>query len=246
MAEWNNGAVRADRAARGEAIDAGLRSYMLRVFNLMALGVAFTAIVTLFISSNPALMQVIAVGPFKWVLFAAVLGLGFFAPRIIMGGNTAMAHLCYWGYAALWGALIAPMIFLFMQSAAGQMDIVRALLITSVMFGLTSFYGYVTKRDLSGLGTFFLMASIGLLVAMLINVFFVESTLFSFITSALVVLLFAGVTAYETQMIKELYYEGDSREVATGKAIFGAFALYGSFITIFIHVLNMLGIARSE
>ncbi|MEM1381993.1 MAG: Bax inhibitor-1 family protein, partial [Pseudomonadota bacterium] len=96
-----------------DGIDEGLRSYMLRVYNLMALGVAVTAIVTLFMAANPALMQTIAMGPMKWVLFAGVLGLGFFAPRLIFTGSQTMAHAAYWSYAVMWGLLISPMIFAF-------------------------------------------------------------------------------------------------------------------------------------
>jgi FtsH-binding integral membrane protein len=91
-----------------------------------------------------------------------------------------------------------------------------------------------------------MIASIGIIIAMLVNVFFIQSTMMSLITSIVVVLLFAGITAYETQQIKEMYYEGDTPGVAKGKSIFGAFMLYGSFITLFIHILNILGIMRSE
>ncbi|MEM6665845.1 MAG: Bax inhibitor-1/YccA family protein [Pseudomonadota bacterium] len=226
-------------------IDEGLRAYMLRVYNLMGLGVAVTAIVTLFMASQPALMQTIAMGPMKWVLFAGVLGLGFFAPKVIFTGSQTMAHAAYWSYAVLWGLLISPMIFAFMAMDGGA-TIAKAFFITSATFGAVSIYGYTTKRDLSPFATFFFMAAIGILIAMLVNVFFFQSSLFSLVTSGIVVLLFSAITAYETQMIKEMYFEGDSAEVGSRKAIFGAFALYGSFITLFIHILNIMGIMRSE
>jgi hypothetical protein len=104
----------------------------------------------------------------------------------------------------------------------------------------------VTKRDLSGLGGFFMMASIGLILAIIANAIFFHSTFMSLITSMIVVVVFAAVTAYETQMIKQMYVQGDSTGVAQGKAIFGAFMLYGAFITLFIHILNILGIMRSN
>jgi hypothetical protein len=226
-------------------IDAGLRSYMLGVYNYMALGVAFTAIVTLFMAANPALMMTVAAGPMKWVLFIAVIGLGFFAPRLIFSGNTALAHAAYWGYAGLWGLLISPMIAYFLAQDGGSL-VFRALAITAATFGATSLAGYVTKRDLSGFGSFFMMASIGIIIAMLVNVFFFQSTMFSLITSIGVVLLFSAITAYETQQIKEMYVEGDMASVAKSKSIFGAFMLYGSFVTLFVHILNILGIMRSE
>lgn len=227
-------------------IDAGLRSYMLRVYNYMALGVAFTGLVTLFMAANPALMQTLALGPAKWVLFIAVLGMGWFSSKIITMRSTVAAHAFYWVYAALWGVMISPMIYAFLNVPGGTMDIARAFFITAGMFAGTSIFGYTTKKDLSAFGRFFVMATIGLLIAMLINVFFVESTMFSLITSVAAVLLFAGITAWETQEIKNMYYSAGSSGVVARMAIFGAFILYGSFVVMFIHILNILGIMRSE
>ncbi|MEM7072215.1 MAG: Bax inhibitor-1/YccA family protein [Pseudomonadota bacterium] len=228
------------------AVDAGLRSHMLKVYNLMALGVACTGIVTLFMAVNPALMQTVALGPAKWILFIALLGLGFLAPKMIFTGSKALAHGAYWTYAVLWGLLISPMIYLFLNIPGGAADIARAFFITSAMFAGASLHGYVTKRDLSAFGRFFMMAAIGLLVAMLVNVFFTQSSGFSLIISFAVVLLFAGMTAYETQMIKRNYLEMRGRGMDNRLAIFGAFVLYGSFITMFIHVLNIIGIMRGS
>ena len=249
MAEFGNRDFSQARstAARTAAheIDEGLRSYMLKVYNYMALGVAFTAIVTMVIASNPNLMATIALGPMKWVLFAGILGMGLFAPRLIFSGNSMLAHACYWGYAAMWGALISPMIAYTFATNGGAM-VVKALLITSVTFGATSLYGYVTKRDLSPLGTFFMMATIGLIVAMVVNAIFFQDIGMSLIVSCLVVLVFAGLTAYETQMIKEMYVGSDGQAVVGQKAIFGAFMLYGSFVTMFIHILSILNIMSGD
>jgi hypothetical protein len=223
-------------------IDQGLRSYMLGVYNYMALGVALTAAIIMLVAANPAALA--AVYGLKWVFFIAVLGLGFFAPRLIFSGNTALAHAAYWGYAGLWGLMIAPMVGSYL--AIAPTTVFQAFLITAITFGVTSLAGYVTRRDLSGFGGFFMMASIGIIIAMLVNVFFFQSTVFSLVTSIITVLLFSGVTAWETQQIKEMYVEGDAAGVATGKSIFGAFALYGSFVTLFVHILNIMGIMRSE
>ena len=235
--------ARATTATRA-AIDEGLRSYMVRVYNYMALGVAWTAIVALFMAANPALMATIAMGPMKWVLFFGVLGLGWFAPRLIFSGNAATAYIAYGAYATLWGLLISPMIAYYM--GMNSTIVVRALLITAVTFGATSLAGYVTKRDLSGFSGFFMMASIGLLIAIVVNAIFFQSEKGSLITSILVVLLFSGITAWETQSIKEMYVENDMPAQARSKAIFGAFILYGSFVTLFIHILNILGIMSDE
>lgn len=223
-------------------IDQGLRSYMLGVYNYMALGVAATAIITMLVASSPAAMQ--AVYSLKWVFFIALIGMGFFAPRMMFSNNAAVAHGAFWGYVALWGLAIAPMIGTYLSIAPSM--VFQAFLITAITFGATSLAGYVTKRDLSGFSSFFMMASIGIIVAILINAFFVQSTMMSLITSIITVLLFAGITAYETQQIKEMYVEGDAPGVARGKSIFGAFMLYGSFITLFINILNILGIMRQE
>ncbi|PZF77268.1 BAX inhibitor (BI)-1/YccA family protein [Aestuariivirga litoralis] len=223
-------------------IDQGLRSYMLGIYNYMALGVALTAIITLAVAASPAAMA--TVYSLKWVFFIAILGMGFFAPRMMMSGNTTVAQAAYWGYAALWGLAIAPMVGTYLAVDSGM--VVQAFLITAVTFGATSLAGYVTKRDLSGFGGFFMMASIGIIVAILINAFFVQSTMMSLITSIITVLLFAGVTAWETQQIKEMYVEGDAPGVAKGKSIIGAYMLYGSFITLFVNILNILGIMRQN
>ena len=208
---------------RGQAeaaqIDVGLRQYMLGIYNYMSLGVAFTGAISLLIAMNPALMQAIALGPFKWVLFIGILGMGWFSPRIMMGGSVMAAQACFWVYAGLWGALLSPMFHVY----AGA-DIVRALFITAGAFAGMSVLGYTTKKDLSAMGRFLAMATIGILV----------------------VLVFAGLTAYETQAIKNMYYEGDDHDVAKRKSIFGAFMLYGSFVTMFIWILNIIGMMRGE
>ncbi len=225
----------------GVAIDQGLRQYMLGVYNYMALAVAGTGLVSMFIAGNEALVAQIALSPLKWVAFAGILGLGWFAPRVIFSGSKTAAHAMFWAYAAMWGVLIAPMLFYFQQAGAAQ-DIYRAFFITASVFGSMSLYGYTTKKDLSGWASFLFMAAIGLIIAIIVNAIFFQSGLMSLVTSSLVVLVFSAVTAYETQMIKSLYREGGSMNDRA--AIFGAFALYGSFVTLFVHILNILGIMR--
>ena len=122
-------------------VDEGLRSYMLRVYNYMGLGVAFTAVVTLLLMNNPEVMRAVALGPMKWVLFAGILGLGFFSHKVIYSGSSVMAHGAYWLYCAMWGALIAPMVYLFFAKGAGHL-VGKAFAITAVTFGATSLFGY--------------------------------------------------------------------------------------------------------
>lgn len=231
---------------RGQAdsaqIDVGLRNYMLRVYNYMSLGVAFTAIIALLVASSPA--AVVTVASMFWLFFIGILGLGWFAPRVMMTKSVMAAQGCFWVYAALWGALIGPMIARFAGIEGGSEMVARAFFITAGTFAAVSLYGYTTKRDLSAFQTFFFMAVIGLLIAMLVNVFIFQSTMMSLVISGAVVLIFSGITAYETQMIKNMYYETDGGDVAQRKAIFGAFLLYGSFVTLFVHILSILGIMR--
>jgi FtsH-binding integral membrane protein len=232
----------APAGSRAQEIDQGLRSYMLGVYNYMALGVAATAIITLFIASSPALLA--TVQSLRWVFFIGILGMGFLAPRMMFSNSAVAVHGAFWAYCALWGAGIAPMINHYMGVDPGM--VVRAFAIAAATFGATSLFGYITKKSLSGLGTFFMIATIGIIIAMVVNALLVGSTMFSLLLSVVTVLLFAGVTAYETQIIKEMYVEGDGTAAARSKSIFGAFMLYGSFITMFIHILNILGIMNSD
>jgi uncharacterized protein len=232
------------------AIDQGLRSFMLGTYNYMALGVAGTAAVVMLLMANPQVMAAIALGPMKWVLFAGVLGLGWFAPRLFFGGSEVVAQGAYWLYCALWGALMAPMISLYVsQGMAGIVG--QAFFIAAAMFAITSLIGYTTKKDMTGWSGFLSMASIGLIVVMLASFFFVTdpgtSKTVSMGISAVVVLLFSVITAFETQAIKSMYIEnaqyGGEAQLKRS-SIFGAFMLYGSFVTLFIHILNLLGMAN--
>ncbi|MBI1365659.1 MAG: BAX inhibitor (BI)-1/YccA family protein [Alphaproteobacteria bacterium] len=227
--------------ARGAVIDEGLRRYMLGVYNYMALAVAVTGLVSFAVASNPAIVAAIASGPLLWVVFFAVLGIGLFAPRVIFSGSKTAAQGLFWLYAVAWGVLIAPMLYAF-RIAGAEIDIYRAFFITAAVFGSLSLFGYTTKRDLSGMSGFLVMATVGLLIAIIGNAIFFHSTMASLVTSCLVVLVFSGVTAWETQMVKSMYVEGGAMNERA--SIFGAFALYGAFVTLFVHILNILGIMR--
>ncbi|MEL6746231.1 MAG: Bax inhibitor-1/YccA family protein [Pseudomonadota bacterium] len=231
-------------------MDEGLRSFMLGVYNYMGLGIAVCAISALAVMTYLPLLQFMA-GIGKWVAFAGVLGLGWFGPRLMMGSNAVTAQITYWGYCALWGLLVAPMVYVYLAGGNSGM-VVQAFAITACMFGAMSLFGYTTQRDLTGMGQFLMMAAFGLLIAMLAYVgltFFgvIEaSSTFSLIFSCLIVLVFAGITAWETQEIKQMYMETDDARTGGGKALLGAMMLFGSFITLFIHILNILGIMGGD
>ncbi|MEM7444957.1 MAG: Bax inhibitor-1/YccA family protein, partial [Pseudomonadota bacterium] len=182
----------------------------------------------------------------KWVLFIGIIGMGFLAPRIMLTRSTMAAHACYWAYAAMWGLLISPMIYIFLtQMPNGPADIARAFFITAGMFAGMSIFGYTTKRDLSPMGRVLMMVTIGLLLAVVVNIF-IGSMGFQLLLSFGVVIVFALLTAFETQQIKEMYYSASDGDEVTRMAIFGAFMLYGSFVTMFIWILQILAILRGE
>ncbi len=226
--------------AEAAAVDVGLRAYMLRVYNYMSLGVALNGAIGLYVASDHALVQGIA--SLFWVLFIAIIALGWFAPRIMMSKSVGAAHACFWVYATLWGVLIGPILAVY--AAIDPMIVARAFFVTAGTFAGMSLFGYTTKRNLGPIGAFLSMATIGLLIAMLVNVFFIQSVGFDFLISIAVVLVFSVLTAYETQMIKNMYYESDVADVTTRKAIFGAFMLYGAFMVLFLWILHLLGMAR--
>ena len=223
------------------AVDQGLREYMLGVYNYMAIAVAASGAMSLFLAGNEQLVQLIAGTPLRWGVFLGILGVGWVGPRVIMSGSKPMAHVMFWLYAGLWGLLIAPWLYAFQQADAAR-EIYRAFFITATVFGAMSLWGYTTKRDLMGWSSFLFMAVLGLLVAIVLNALFFKSGLMSLITSCAVVLVFSAVTAFETQAIRKMYRAGDAMNERS--SIFGAFMLYGSFATLFIHILNILGLSR--
>ena len=242
MADYQENRLDQTASRAGVAYDEGLRKYMLGVYNYMALGIAGTAVVTLATMSSPAFLSFVAGVP--WLFFILLIGASMFGPSMIMSArSTGMAHAAFWGYAALWGVAIAPMVYFYLSIRPELL--VQAFGITAILFGSMSILGYTTKKNLSGIGQFAVMAMIGVLIAMVVN-YFLASTLFSLIISCAYVLLISAITAWETQSIKNMYSAGDAAGVAGRKSIFGAFLLYGSFISMFIHVLNILGIMGGD
>ncbi|WP_312797365.1 Bax inhibitor-1/YccA family protein [Tianweitania sp.] len=235
-------------------IDQGLRSYMLRVYNLMALGLAITgvaalAMVMLTTTNDPSLAAAtlpngkmltslgVAVygSPLRWVVMLAPLAVVFFLSFRIDKMSTGAAQATFWGYAALVGVSLSS---IFLVYTTGS--IVQTFFITAASFGALSLFGYTTKRDLSGMGSFLFMGLIGLMIAMVVNIF-LGSGMLQFVISAAGVLIFAGLTAYDTQQIKEMYWEGDDTLVAGRKAIMGALRLYLDFINMFTFLLQFMG-----
>jgi FtsH-binding integral membrane protein len=222
---------------------------MLGIYNYMALGVAVTAIIVMATFTIPALGAAANVLAFPAMI--GLIGMGFFAHRLLMGGSVARAHVVYWIYVALWGIGIAPIVNRYLGIDPSM--VMTAFLSASLTFGAMSLWGYTSKRDLSGMGRFAAMALLGLLVAALVNLVVAMFTgvggatmMISMLISFGFVIFISLITAWETQAIKEMYYEADSSEAVARKSVFGAFMLYGSFISIFVNILQILGFLNSS
>jgi FtsH-binding integral membrane protein len=233
------------------AIDAGLRAYMNRVYNYMMAGVALTGIVSWLtfqaavvqnadgqIVGLTAFGQAIFGGPISLILLLGTLGLVFFLSFRIQRLQPTTALALFMGYAGLLGVVLAS---IFLQYTGAS--IARTLFISAASFGALSLYGYTTKRDLSPIGSFLVMGLFGLILAMLVN-FFLRSTGLDFVISIIGVGIFAGLAAWDTQRIKEMYSAMDDGTVVGRKAVMGALALYLDFINLFLFLLRFLGNRR--
>ncbi|OEJ64068.1 Bax inhibitor-1/YccA family protein [Magnetovibrio blakemorei] len=219
-------------------IDQGLRAHMLKVYNYMASGLALTGIVALMTASSETMVQTIFTTPLAWVVMLAPLAFVLVLSFGINKLSTPMAQALFWGFAVVMGLSMSS-IFLMYTGAS----IARVFFISASMFAGMSLYGYTTKRDLSGFGSFLMMGLIGLIIAMVVNIF-LQSTALEFVISAAGVLIFVGLTAYDTQKIKAIYNEMDGQDVMSKKAIMGALTLYLDFINLFLMMLRLFGDRR--
>jgi FtsH-binding integral membrane protein len=224
--------------AEAAPIDAGLRAYMLRVYNYMASGLALTGLVAAGVASSPTAIHTIFGTGLFWVVAFAPIGLVFFLSARVHAMKASTAQALFWVYAGLMGLSMAA---IFLQFTGAS--VARVFFITAGTFAGMSLYGYTTRKDLSGFGSFLFMGLVGLIIASLVNLF-LASSLLQFIISAAGVLVFTGLTAYDTQKIKEMYLDADGGEVATKKAVMGALQLYLDFINLFIMLMNLLGDRR--
>lgn len=215
--------------------DEGLRQHMLRVYNYMASGVLVTGIVAMIIASTPALYQPIFGTPLKWVVMFAPLAFIFFFSFRIERMSTAAAQASYWAFAAVMGLSLASVFLVFTG-----VSIARTFFIAASMFGAMSLWGYTTKRDLSKFGSFLIMGVVGVLIASLVNIF-LGSTMLQMVISIVGVLVFTGLTAWDTQNIKSQYLAHRGHEALGKIAVFGALSLYLNFVNIFQLLLSLTG-----
>jgi uncharacterized protein len=240
--------VGADRAV---AIDQGLRAYMIRVYNYMAMGVALTGVVSWFTfqaavetNANGAIVgltsfgQALYSGPAVLVLFLGTLGLVMLISWRIDRLQPSTAFTLFMLYAGLLGLMLSSIFLTYTGTS-----ITRVFFISAASFGALSLYGYSTARDLSPMRSFLIMGVIGLVIAMVVNIF-LKSTGLEFVISAAGVLIFAGLTAYDTQKIKEMYDPMEDGTIVGRKAVMGALTLYLDFINLFLFMLRLFGDRR--
>ena len=231
-------------------MDEGLRAYMLKVYNYMATGVLLTGVVALLtfkmsvVTEGGSIVALTEIGNaiylsgLKWIIMLAPLGIVFYMSFGINKMSSSKAQTVFWIFAGLMGLSLSSILLVYTG-----LSVTRVFFITSATFGAMSLYGYTTKRDLTKFGSFLMMGLIGIIIASLVNIF-LKSSMMYFVISILGVLIFVGLTAYDTQKIKNMYVASDSGEVIGKKAIMGALTLYLDFINLFIMLLRLFGQRR--
>ena len=251
MSDYDRNAVRWGQGAaqsRSATVDQGLRAYMLGVYNNMMIGLVLTGLVAYganvlavvhdaagHITGLTPVGVALYTSPLKWVVMLAPLAFVFFFSFKLNTLSASAARTLFFVFSAAMGLSISSVLLVYTG-----VSVYRAFFITAAAFGGLSLYGYTTRRDLSPMGSFLIMGVIGLVIAGVVNMF-VQSSGFQLALSGLTVLIFSGLTAYDTQAIKEMYFAGDGYEVMTKKSINGALMLYLDFINIFMALLQLTG-----
>ncbi|MDE0113730.1 MAG: Bax inhibitor-1/YccA family protein [Albidovulum sp.] len=224
--------------ARSAQIDEGLRAHMNKVYGLMSVAMIITGAVAYFVGTNDQLLYAIFSTPLQWVVMLAPLGVVFLFGAMVNRLSVAAAQAVFWGFSALMGLSIS-----YIFAVYTGFSIAQTFLITAIAFAGLSLYGYSTKKDLSGMGSFLIMGLIGLVVAMIVNIF-LGSPAIMFAISVIGVLIFAGLTAYDTQKIKSTYLQmanGGQTQWLEKAAIMGALSLYLNFLNMFMLLLYLFG-----
>ncbi len=241
MANWSDprttAAPRTIGVGREAAFDAGLRSYMLSVYNYMASGVLLTGIVAMLFARSGLAEQVL-VTPLRWVIMLAPLAFVMVLSFGINRLSTAAAQGLFWAFAVAMGLSLSSVFLVFTGTS-----IAETFFATAAAFAGLSLFGYTTKKDLSGFGTFLIMGVVGLLVAMVVNMF-LQSGPLALVISGLGVLLFAGLTAYDTQKVKSMYFQVQGTDFVGKSVVMGALTLYLDFVNMFTFLLQFMGDRR--
>ncbi|MBS0471177.1 MAG: Bax inhibitor-1/YccA family protein [Proteobacteria bacterium] len=247
MADFNDRAMRSQTSTT-DVVDQGLRAYMLRVYNYMLVGLVLTGAAAYFVSSTPGVLELFfqmdertgrfGLSALGWVAFLAPIAMVFFLSFRIQHMSVGAAQATFWAYALINGIALSPIVLIYTGASVAQ-----AFFITAATFGAMSLWGYTTQRDLTGFGSFLFMGLIGIVIASVVNIFLLSSMM-SFVISVIGVLVFTGLTAYDTQWIKNAYAEADDATTAGRKAIIGALKLYLDFINLFLMILRLFGSSR--
>lgn len=234
-------------AVERTSVDEGLRSYLIKVYNYMAGGLCLTALVA-YVIANTGLIRLffainsatnsVSLSIVGWLFFIAPLVMVFAFNWAIFRGSLAQVQGIFWAYAALIGASLSPILMLYTASS-----MTRVFLITAGTFGAMSIYGYTTKRDLTGLGSFLIMGFWGVIIASIVNAF-MQSPAMYYALSYISVAIFVGLTAFDTQVIRNMYTSYDNEDTLSRKAVAGALNLYMDFINLFINLLRIMGDRR--
>jgi FtsH-binding integral membrane protein len=250
MAEFDRPSVAA-RPGTAAVVDQGLRSYMLKVYNYMTVGLVITGLVAygafaLAVTQSGGQITgltdfgaVLYQGPLRWIVMLAPLAFVLVLSFGINKLSAGVAQLLFWAFAAVMGLSLSTIFLVY----TGQ-SITQVFFITAATFGAMSLYGYTTKRDLTGIGSFLIMGLFGLIIASIVNIFLHSSGL-SFAISIIGVLIFVGLTAWDTQKIKESYSSSFGADVLAKGAVMGALSLYLDFINIFLYLLRIMGNNRN-
>lgn len=229
--------------SNSEVIDQGLRNYMLKIYNYMAGGLTATALVAYFVITNPSIFRLffneMGYTGFGYLALFAPLILIFAFNWVLQRGTVSQVKSMFWGYSALMGISLAPIFLIYTGTS-----IARVFLITAATFGALSIYGYTTKKDLTAWGGFLFMGVIGIVIASIVNMF-MNSHAMGYAISYITVFIFAGLTAYDTQNLKSIYYANNVTEDGENRgAIAGALSLYLDFINMFMALLRLFGDRR--
>ncbi len=247
MADYDNRALRGARSADAGLIDAGLRAHMLSVYNYMLVGLTLTGATAWLTANTPFGQMFYEMNPVTgrfgltlpgMVALIAPLGIVLFLSFRINRMSISAAQMTFWVYAGLMGIGIAPILWIYTGASVAE-----TFFITAATFGAMSLWGYTTRSDLSGMGSFLFMGLIGIIIASIVNMF-MQSSMMQWVISVLGVVIFTGLTAYDTQSIKENYAASDDGTVAGRKAIFGALRLYLDFLNLFLMLLRLMGNRR--
>ncbi len=257
MADYDNRVLRGQTGTVADTVDQGLRAYMLRVYNYMVVGLVLTGLTAygmtlLTATTDPAAAAMtlrngvmltsfgvtVYTSPLQWVVMLAPLGMVMFLSWRIAHLSVSGAQTAFWAFAALMGVSLSSIFLAYTGESVAQV-----FFITAAAFGGLSLWGYTTKTDLTGFGSFLIMGLWGLIIASLVNLF-LRSEMTMWVISVAGVAIFAGLTAYDTQKIKVMYYAGDDGVVSAKKSIMGALALYLDFINMFLFLLRLMGNRR--